>query len=1564
MVDCAVVDIVGAGSKREVQDAELVEKAELAEDSSSSAQAALSRLPDLYVANLVGINNCKTKETVDPVFDNPGEDVAYGDGVTASASSGTKGQCTGVGKKSASDASSSLSSSSSSSSTSGGSGSDDGQWHGGEKQITNGNGKNGDSKKPARCNDGLWHKDCYGKPPPQSLSVSKQPDDNISNQSGGDVPQDADEAKQAVDNAKQQSEVNEAPKPKPNSQPSKTSNRIQQQDGNRNVHEHTDGSIGDEDDSNIYDYDIDLSEDFNLNRQVGEPQDPNEEEPTPIPSPGENPDSFEDEEDNDIIDNIGLISDETMSYLIIDKSSTKITAAIPVTTPIYDDDGNLLVDVPFGTTNPPDAFLVPVPTGNGAAKSSAPSVTPSQAVAPSITVFSGIVASLPEALSAVSSVPIDDGDLEGFTWPSKDTVVLTSTFSNEQPIEEPTIPSEGLVQTSAPTTATPVKGSSFVTKLPTLGSTTSASAKSTSIIEIEVPESTPLNELPFENLISSMSKEIPIEELTLSWTSTSETTLVISTISTVTTPVVPPILAPLPSQLSISTPLFPIAPETVPLELPSTTVGLPSRNPILQGIEQRPQRPDTTLVVVGTPIQTISGVNSPPIPTVSGIASTSLKILVNPLRPSEIPGTDNVPDSLEDVLPLPEELSQVLPRPVPGLKSDRPNHIHPPTGRLDDKPKYARQAEAPSACSDFEPVTEYVRPPPEWYLSHTPPPSFSGVAGVDSPEDCEDPQWHCGGCRSPNRCVRINSCTRSCTKLPYTTSDSNRPAAEATPAPLLPAPQAASPPLESSTGAIEGDANSCPPTYVGDDTTPYLPCKPGSFLCKSSTQFYTCGQFGGSPEWSYGALRDVAPGMHCEPKLTRGSAKRSISKRQLEDLQSISGLVDSDFGDEHEGGDGVDVDAEALFGDYSGDLYVDLEKSNDLENGWYDEASQLADAPDGVKKRTFRKRQDYEEFQFADAENGGDGIDADPESLFGEAPNELLSGLEDPNVDIENAVTVDDPEILDTESVKMRPLRRQNFVWQYDPDTGFVNAVYDPDEGVDGDPAQIVGQAPFNKFSLDDVDPDLLAELAEFKVRIKKRQAPTGTIDSNYNIYERDGISSHTTSDIRNELSEESPLDDVDLDDFLGSDDGVDDTDVSFSLDSTNDLQEPDSPSSTSKSRLSTSRWVCSIAPILCPSIWKQKRAAPVPNPASTPASIPIPAPAPAQVATPLPASDFSNGANGGDGVDFNPVTFFGDEPADYEENWGVVETAEATPSPPPPPLKLVAVNPAINSAAEPAVQPVKSAVRPAANPIAFNPTSIFNPRQDTSFEYSQGEDGGDGISDLDFVIEVFGEEPEDFDEWWPTYPPEDQYSDPIQTPRPKPTGAQATPTPVKPTANAALKPFRPTPAARPESAGQAGIKPAVGPFVNASSPANGAASTPALIPGRTQSQQNPAVAAAPNPITSPQNADLNAAANVLPYFMGPGPVIPGGVYVDWPGPENLPDRTGDVETPVEAGEGVVGTGTGTVGDDGSAKYEDVRKEGDGQGETLEKRKVRHPMVKRQNCPPVPKGQVRDDQYV
>ncbi|KAH6618896.1 hypothetical protein C7974DRAFT_39111 [Boeremia exigua] len=87
-MNCAVIDITNKRrSKR---------------DSQAAASNALSKYPELFVANLANINNCKIQETTEVVFDNPGKSVIYANGKSASSQpSFRRGQCTGKPSKNA-----------------------------------------------------------------------------------------------------------------------------------------------------------------------------------------------------------------------------------------------------------------------------------------------------------------------------------------------------------------------------------------------------------------------------------------------------------------------------------------------------------------------------------------------------------------------------------------------------------------------------------------------------------------------------------------------------------------------------------------------------------------------------------------------------------------------------------------------------------------------------------------------------------------------------------------------------------------------------------------------------------------------------------------------------------------------------------------------------------------------------------------------------------------------------------------------------------------------------------------------------------------------------------------------------------------------------------------------------------------------------------------------------------------------------------------------------------------------------------------------------------------------
>ena len=131
-MNCAVVDITNKGRR----------------DTQASAAKALSRYPELFVANLANINSCKTQETTDVIFDNPGKEVTYGNGDNAFMQPSFRiGQCTGKSSKNAG-------SKDTSSSDSGGGGG--GQWTPPAQSPS----------KPDDCatkiRDGQWHPECYG----------------------------------------------------------------------------------------------------------------------------------------------------------------------------------------------------------------------------------------------------------------------------------------------------------------------------------------------------------------------------------------------------------------------------------------------------------------------------------------------------------------------------------------------------------------------------------------------------------------------------------------------------------------------------------------------------------------------------------------------------------------------------------------------------------------------------------------------------------------------------------------------------------------------------------------------------------------------------------------------------------------------------------------------------------------------------------------------------------------------------------------------------------------------------------------------------------------------------------------------------------------------------------------------------------------------------------------------------------------------------------------------------------------------------------------------------------
>jgi hypothetical protein len=162
-MNCAVVNITNKQmSKRDTQ---------------VSAAKALTKYPDLFVANLANINSCKVPETTDVIFDSPGKQVLFGNGDNASMKpSFAKGQCTSKPSKSAG---SKAPASSNSGVNSNGGGGNNGQW---TPDSNSGGGNNGQwtppkpsTSKPANCNDGQYHPACWGGTYHRSVVQNQQP---------------------------------------------------------------------------------------------------------------------------------------------------------------------------------------------------------------------------------------------------------------------------------------------------------------------------------------------------------------------------------------------------------------------------------------------------------------------------------------------------------------------------------------------------------------------------------------------------------------------------------------------------------------------------------------------------------------------------------------------------------------------------------------------------------------------------------------------------------------------------------------------------------------------------------------------------------------------------------------------------------------------------------------------------------------------------------------------------------------------------------------------------------------------------------------------------------------------------------------------------------------------------------------------------------------------------------------------------------------------------------------------------------------------------------------------
>ncbi|KAE8846256.1 hypothetical protein HRS9139_00823 [Pyrenophora teres f. teres] len=136
-MNCAVVNIVPRGTRTSSSKPSPSQHLTVRDTAkvNAAAQAALASYPDLFVANLAGINNCVAPETYDVVFGDPGRAVQFGDNVgAASKPTFQRNTCTGKGHTSAGASSGSALSPPPPSSSVSSTGGDDGQWHGGDSR--------------------------------------------------------------------------------------------------------------------------------------------------------------------------------------------------------------------------------------------------------------------------------------------------------------------------------------------------------------------------------------------------------------------------------------------------------------------------------------------------------------------------------------------------------------------------------------------------------------------------------------------------------------------------------------------------------------------------------------------------------------------------------------------------------------------------------------------------------------------------------------------------------------------------------------------------------------------------------------------------------------------------------------------------------------------------------------------------------------------------------------------------------------------------------------------------------------------------------------------------------------------------------------------------------------------------------------------------------------------------------------------------------------------------------------------------------------------------------------
>jgi hypothetical protein len=225
------------------------------------------------------------------------------------------------------------------------------------------------------------------------------------------------------------------------------------------------------------------------------------------------------------------------------------------------------------------------------------------------------------------------------------------------------------------------------------------------------------------------------------------------------------------------------------------------------------------------------------------------------------------------------------------LKNKAPGSA-PASSDMATAPEMTEPASYPDETSTRSTTTVFVDCPETItmtiYPTETPPISYNPPVYTTSapPSACTGTSAACP-CSAGYDCRSIGICTWACIAQGQTTSSGFRTStarSSAKPSSVSAAQtQTAAPPAYTSTASQTPNR---PPYASAAEIQSYLPCVPGTFICSSAMQWYTCDYNGGtdpsrpSTAWVYTAPRTVADGMECLPFLTPYSASNEEYAQQ------------------------------------------------------------------------------------------------------------------------------------------------------------------------------------------------------------------------------------------------------------------------------------------------------------------------------------------------------------------------------------------------------------------------------------------------------------------------------------------------------------------------------------------------------------------------------------------------------------------------------------------------------------------------------------------------------------